>query len=176
MYFEYAAHAAKQYRVEKVDSVGSDETAAGDFTTQLQTLFSKLPEEDRPQVIQEIDEHAEYLFVLTQKSTSRMQTVIRNVAEAKSENLPGPGIFLSKWQTLMDDTRITPITSSGSVRNGDDQSVIDATRVDTDGAKKGTMNAHAESQDLNTKPPGVSNVVRTLSLGFRDALRGLEAK
>lgn len=174
-YLEYAVHAAKQYRQE-TDSNSPGEPAAGDFTPQLQMLVAKLSEEDRTQVLEEIEKHTEYLSALTQSSTSRMKTVIQNLSATKTEPSPGPGTFLSKWQTLMDETTITPATSEGPVRHGSDQSVMEESRVDTDGSKKGTADAHTQVQDPTTKPPDVSNTVRLLVPGFRDMLRGLDAK
>lgn len=178
-YYEYSAHAAKQYRQEKTgepENAKASQTAAGDFTPQLKTLISKLSKEDRSEVIQEIDKHTEYLSVLTQNSITRMKAIILNLSETKAETSRGPGMFLSKWQTLMDESPITPATPEGTVRHGSDRSVIEATRVDTDGAKKGNMDAHEEAQDPDTHPPGVSNIVQFLIPGFQEILRSLDGK
>ncbi|KAK4693123.1 hypothetical protein P7C71_g4218, partial [Lecanoromycetidae sp. Uapishka_2] len=176
MYHEYAAHAARQYKQKDASSKEPDQTAAGDFTPQLDTLISKFSEEERCKVLEEIDQHAQYLSSMTQTSTSRMKNVIRNLSQNKSEDSPGPGLFLFKWQTLMDETPITPSSPTGPVRHGIDQSVVDATRVDTDGAKKGTVDVQEKAEGSNIKPPDVSNCVRLLVPGFRDLLRHLDAK
>lgn len=178
-YHEYAAHAAKQYRQEKAGELEEKRpsgAAAGDFTPSLQKLVAELSESDRTKVLEEAYKHTEYLSSLTQTSTTRMKNVVRKLSEAKAETSPGPGMYLSKWQTLMDETPITPATSDGPVRHGNDQSVMEATRVDTDGAKKGTVDTHEVAQHPNTKPPGVSNIVRLLVPGFQEILRSLDVK
>jgi hypothetical protein len=179
-YHEYADHAAKQYRQEDTQQSAGEgnpgNAAAGDFTPHLQSLMSALSQEDRSRVLQEVDKHAEYLSSLTETSTSRMKYVVRHVSENKSETSVGPGMFLSRWQTLMDETLITPATPEGPVRHGKDDSVKDATRVDTDGAKKGTAETNAEVESPQLTPPDVGNAVRLLIPGFRDTLRKLSVK
>ena len=176
-YHEYADHAAKQYRQEITQKSADEEhpgnAAAGDFSPRLQSLISALSEEDKSRVLQEVDKHTTYLSSLTETSNTRMKTVVRHISEDKSETAVGPGMYLSRWQTLMDETPITPATPEGLVRHGKDDSVKDATRVDTDGAKKGTAEAIAEVEDPQLTPPDVSSTVRLLVPGFRDALRSL---
>lgn len=176
-YHEYADHAAKQYRQEITQKSADEEhpgnAAAGDFSPQLQSLISALSEEDKSVVLQEVDKHTAYLSALTETSNTRMKAVVCHISEDKSETFFGPGMYLSRWQALMDETPITPATPEGLVRHGKDDSVKDATRVDTDGAMKGTAGAVAEVEDPQLTPPGVSNTVRLLVPGFCDALRSL---
>ena len=178
-YREYAEHAAKQYQQEDFYP-GVDEhptkTAAGDFTPQLESLFATLSNDDKSLVLKEADRHAEYLSSLTSTSTTRMKTVISQLSEPESNTILGPGMFLSRWQALMDEALITPAKPEGPVRHGRDASVKDATRVDTDGSKKGAGGLQEKVEDEMVAPPDVRNSVRLLSEGFRERLRGLRMK
>ncbi len=178
-YREYAEHAAKQYHQEdfhpRVDEQPTN-AAAGDFTQQLESLLAALSDDDKSEVLKEADKHAEYLSSLTETSATRMKTVIRQLSEPDSETTLGPGMFLSRWQALMDEAPITPAEPEGPVRHGKDASVKDATRVDTDGSKKGTGEIQEKMEDSIISPPDVSNSVRLLSPGFRDTLRSMRPK
>ena len=180
-YYDYAVHAARQYRQETERAIDDESTgtaAAGDFTPHLETLFSNLSETDRAKVTAEIEKHAEYLFLLTHSSTQSMKTVINHLAEGESDIQRGPGMYLSRWQTLMDDTPITPANPTGPVRSGKSESVRDATTVDIDGKRKGDV-ANLEKADESQEdatPPDVSNTVRLLVPGFQDVLRSVVGK
>ena len=173
-YYEYASHAASRYRQEEThtpDNEGTSIASAGDFTTHVNHLVLTLSEADKALVLPELDAHAVFLSSLAKNSSSNMKTVIHNLSTDKSEMTHGPGIYLSKWQSLMDDTPITPATPKGPVRSGKSDSVRDATRVDTDGAKKGgTVDAFHTGDDTNMPAPDVSNTVRLLIPGFREIL------
>ena len=178
-YHEYAEHAAKQYQQEnfhaKADELPTN-TAAGDFTPQLESLFGALTDDEKSTVLKEADKHAQYLSSLSETSTSRMKTVIRQLPQPDSNTMLGPGMFISRWQALMDEAPITPAEPEGPVRHGKDASVKDATRVDTDGSKKGTAGVQEKVQDSIVPPPDVSNSVRLLSPGFWDTLRSIRPK
>ena len=178
-YREYAEHAAKQYQQEKSTArVDEHPTngAAGDFTPQLESLFVALSDDEKSKVLKEADQHAEYLASLTETSTTRMKTVIRQLSEPESNTMLGPGMFLSRWQALMDEALITPAKPEGPVRHGKDPSVKDATRVDTDGSKKGAGGVQEGVGEEMASPPDVGNSVRLLSDGFRESLRSLRTK
>ena len=183
-YHSYAAHAARQYASTSAatSTPASSATAAGDFTANLTSLLTLLSDTDKSAVLTEIDAHAAYISALIASSTTRMKRIINNLATDKSETQLGPGMFLSKWQALMDETRITPANEGGEVRRGGDESVRDATRVDTDGARKGGVanlggaEGKEEGEGEGLKPPDVNYTVRLLGSGFREMLRGLEMK
>ena len=178
-YRAYAEHAAKQYQQENFHPRADEHpshTAAGDFTQQLESLFAALSDDDKSKVLKEADKHAEYLSALTETSTTRMKTVVRQLSQPDSDTMLGPGMFLSRWQALMDEAPITPAKPEGPVRHGKDASVKDATRLDTDGSKKGTVGMQEKVEDLMVSPPDVSNSVRLLSPAFRDTLRSMRPK
>ncbi len=176
-YHGYAAHAAKQYQQKSSlvldDNEGVGAAAAGDFTPKLPTLLSTLSERDKTAVLQEIDAHASYLSSLTTASTDSMKATIRNLAAGRSETSKGPGMYLARWQSLMDETPITPATSGGPVRSGKSESVRLATAVDIDGKEKGDA-ANVEEVDKSVaNPPDVGKTVELLAPRFKEILRGL---
>lgn len=178
-YREYAEHAAKQYKQKDSHQKADDHpthTAAGDFTPQLESLFAALSNDDKSTVLKEADKHAEYLSSLTSTSTTRMKTVIRQLSSPESSTMLGPGMFLSRWQALMDEALITPANPDGPVRYGRDASVKDATRVDTDGSRKGVGGLQEKVGEEMVEPPDVSGSVRLLGEGFREGLRGVGGK
>lgn len=172
-YCGYAKHAAAQYqqKTDNPSTLTEDGVAgAGDLTPDLQDIASKLSTKDRQKVIKELDSHAKYLSSLSQASEKRMKTVVRNAAEEKSETLHGPGMFLEKWQALMDDTAITPATAEGPVRHGSSESVQEATKVDVDGSKKGGDVSLADEKAEAFKRPDVDHTVKVLGPSFREIL------
>ena len=178
-YYDYAVHAARQYRQETerpIDDESTGTAAAGDFTPHLERLFSNLPETEKAKVLKEIDGHAEYLFALSHSSTQSMKTVIHHLAEGESDIQRGPGMYLARWQSLMDETPITPANPTGPVRSGKSESVRDATTVDIDGKRKGDAANLEKVGDSEATPPDVSNTVRLLVPGFQDVLRGVIGK
>ena len=174
-YYDYASHAAKQYKQSTDLKLSNSETgiaAAGDFTQHLNDLISNLSPTDRSNTLTEISAHSKYLSSLSQSSTTRMNTIILNLDNDKSGTSIGPGVFLSRWQSLMDDTPITPAAAGGPVRSGKSASVRDATRVDTDGVKKGGEGGIAEKMDdeMSVEAPDVGNTIRLLAPGFKELL------
>ncbi|KAL9104141.1 MAG: hypothetical protein Q9163_000888 [Psora crenata] len=166
-YLEYAARAIAQYKRKSQELQSM--TAAGNFTPNLQVMYSALSREEKLKVATELDNHAEYLASLSASSTDAMRGIIANLAEGVSLQANGPGIYLAKWQSLMDETPITPQTMVGMVRSGRSPSVKDATQVDIDGAKKGAM--AVEKGKVSRPPyPDVSETVRLLIPGFRESL------
>ena len=176
-YHEYAEHAAKQYRQKdppkSPDTNGNIDTAAGDFTERLEILFSTLSETNKAKVLSEIDAHAMYLSSITDSSSTSMSTVLGNLAAGVSESSKGPGMYLFRWQSLMDETKITPAVAGGPVRLGESESVKDATTVDIDGKKKGDVHPVQVNDEGEKSSPDVSTTVRLLGTRFVDILRGL---
>lgn len=171
-YRGYAKHAAAQYRQKSGDipvtKIGV--AAAGDLTPALEDLVSKLAEEDVKTVAKELDAHGEYLRELSKASENRMKAVIKNMAAERSDMTYGPGIFLAKWQALMDATSITPATAEGPIRHGASDSVKEATRVDVDGTRKGTSAPLDEKEASDSTPPDVTRTLRLLQSGFKELL------
>ena len=174
-YHEYALKAANAYKQDTTPQIDPSTgfASAGDFTAQLNTLFSTLPDADRTLALTEINAHATWLTQLTETSMTQMRSIITNLAQDKSETLKGPGMFLTRWQSLMDETPITPLTSKGGLRSGKSRSVVDATLVDTDGEVKGDADIIEVGGAGLGNPPSTKETVRLLGEGFRDVLRGM---
>ena len=178
-YYDYTVHAARQYRQEHERAIDDESTgtaAAGDLTPHLGELFANLSEPEKAKVVEEIDTHAEYLLYLNHSSSQSMKTVINHLAEGESDIQRGPGMYLARWQALMDETPITPAEPRGRVRSGKSESVRDATTVDIDGQSKGDAANLEKMGDSDATPPDVSNTVRLLVPGFQDVLRGIIGK
>lgn len=173
-YHAYAEHAAKQYAQKTPTNLANGDigsSAAGDFTPQLESLISTLSPKDKETVISELSAHSTYLKNLTQSSENSMRTILSNLQGEKSETQHGPGMYLTRWQALMDETPITPLVSKGPVRNGKNESVRAATTVDIDGEKKADP-ANVEKLDESlASPPDVSNTIRLLVSGFKETIR-----
>ncbi|KAL8812046.1 MAG: hypothetical protein Q9223_007390, partial [Gallowayella weberi] len=141
-YHEYASHAIEQYKqMGDIDAAADGKTAAGDFTRCLNDLVSKLSEDQRQQVLKQLDQHATFLDSLAQQSKARMDKTVRASLEPKSSNNEvegNPGMFLLKWQLFIDQTAITPGPTDNQPRSGKTDSVVDATAVDVDGEKSAT--------------------------------------
>lgn len=175
-YYEYAVHAARQYRRDSNltnDDESVDSTAAGDFTPKLDSLLSTFSDPDKEAVLREIDAHATYLSTLSASSSQSMRSVIRNISTGTSSTTRGPGMYLSRWQSLMDETPITPAMAKGAVRSGRSESVRAATSVDIDGEKKGDTSKVEEGDTSVATPPDVGETVRLLAPGFKKLLREL---
>jgi hypothetical protein len=163
--------------------------AAGAMSSNLQSIFVALPAESRAAVALALDQHAAYLLSLEDLSMTRMQRVLDNMGDKKrsgerdkspepgSASMSGPGMFLSRWQDLLDRTLITPETPNGPIRQGKDVKTHVAqgktAAISKDGWDPIALTAAADAEV--PKPPDVEVVERTLGPAFRallvDALR-----
>ncbi|KAL9123719.1 MAG: hypothetical protein Q9217_006878 [Psora testacea] len=170
-YREYIAHAAAQYK--RNNHERKCMRAAGDFTSDLQSMYKNLAKQEKSKIASELDRHSEYLASLVDSSTDSMRKIITNIGKGVSLQANGPGIYLTKWQSLIDETEITPEMVEGDVRTGRSQSVKDATQVDTDGTKKSPMAAKRVEEVFEPPLPDVSETVRLLSPVFREYLANM---
>ncbi|KAJ0134022.1 hypothetical protein CTA2_2498, partial [Colletotrichum tanaceti] len=108
-----------QFRAWAKDSLAAfHKTARGgqSIEDQLAGLFGQVPEETRAALVPVIDAHAVYLRQLDELSLARMQAIL----EGGSASMAGPGVYIARWQSLMDETLITPASAAGPVRQGRD--------------------------------------------------------
>ena len=106
--------------------------AAGAMSEKLQDLFAALPPETQQTVLGALDAHATYVDALEDLSMVRMQQVLDNRAVQDTTHpkapggshhggsLSGPGMYLYRWQALLDSTCITPGPAGGAFRQGKD--------------------------------------------------------
>ncbi|KAK1955836.1 hypothetical protein LY78DRAFT_621456 [Colletotrichum sublineola] len=83
---------------------------------QLRDMFSRVPDTTKEALLPVIDAQAAYLHELDDLSLVRMQAIV----DGGSSSMAGPGVYLARWQSLMDETLITPVTPVGPVRQGKD--------------------------------------------------------
>ncbi len=96
--------------------------SAGRLDMDLQKVFDLIPVEKRGHALAEVDAHAEYLQKLEEISEGRMQRILSLTPNAKPGVDPtsGPGSYLSQWESLLDNTPVTPVTKQGPLRSGKD--------------------------------------------------------
>ncbi|KAK3332305.1 PX-associated-domain-containing protein [Cercophora scortea] len=170
------------------------EGAAGALSSNLQALFASLPAATREDIIASVDAHANHLFSLEDLSLQRMQSVLdkipadntpaegaatdnneKQLPQAAAATVCGPGMFISRWQHLLDATLITPKAPDSTVRSGKDVkgALMQGKAVSTPAARDGSgggwdirgLMEMAERE--NPSPPRVEVVVETLGPAFR---------
>ncbi|KAK0743027.1 PX-associated-domain-containing protein [Schizothecium vesticola] len=103
--------------------------AAGALSSNLQLLYAALSNVNKEPVITAIDAHASYLTALERLSLERMQRILDDMpsggvlavdedARTSRASICGPGMFLARWQQLLDDAVVTPETPDGGLRRG----------------------------------------------------------
>jgi hypothetical protein len=165
----YAKDAVAQFRGPTKDDGG-----AGEMTSALQKMFSSLPEEQQKLVLDTLDSYTAYTMALTSSSQDKWSS-LSSTSSPSATTSAGPGIYLAKWQHLLDSTTITPATAEGPVRTGRDKSVREkvGVGVETAGGREG---AALRSRDDGPEPPDVGLVIESLSKPFEDEIgrRGRE--
>ncbi|KAK0390952.1 hypothetical protein NLU13_0455 [Sarocladium strictum] len=145
----------------------------GGLEGRLKKLFSQLPSEKQAGVVKALDEHAAYLQRLKDLSKKRLQNII-NETTSKSSTEPsaGPGMYLSRWQDILDTTPITPAQPTGPLRCGKEvkhtmtmgkSGVADAAAAGREQRKK--------LEEEAPKRPDVSLVIRELGDPFKEVLK-----
>ncbi|KAL9610625.1 MAG: hypothetical protein Q9167_004667, partial [Letrouitia subvulpina] len=157
-YKDYATHAIQQYKVFPSSSSSSSSssstykahltTGAGALSPSLQSLFLSIPSSSQKAIVlHELDAHASYLSSLAKYSQQRMLNLSGVSSPLPStQGQQGPGIFLYKWQQLMDETELTPGPTEETACNS------------ANGMEK-------------EKAPSVHNTIELLGPGFKQLLR-----
>lgn len=170
----WANETVVHFRKPGVPVKGSSSHVEGTMVEQVGNLFAELPEEKKKQLIPIVDAHAAYLDAISQISRSRVQDIL----DGDSETMAGPGIFLVMWQSLLDNTAITPAAPDGPVRKGRDvreeevQGKTDLTATD---AWHGGDAARHEAINSLPEAPDVAPVVEALGAAFRSTIATTEA-
>jgi len=129
-----------------------------------------VPSKDQTRVKERLGEHTKYLRTLHDASTERMKSILSE----KSTDL-GPGMYLSRWQDLIDATLLTPLTAEGPVRTGKNASPTARVGAGLGGSKKKKKQAGSGTQRRMrvTEAPDVSLVVELMGDGFAELLRSI---
>jgi len=112
---DYLVYAKQMFGEFKADDQNR-EGGAGNMTAPLHALFSSLPAEKQSELKPLLDEHATHMADLKATSHSRLDSIMNSSAANGSTH--GPGMYLNRWNALLDSTLITPATISGPVRRG----------------------------------------------------------
>ncbi|KAF2752760.1 hypothetical protein EJ05DRAFT_481001 [Pseudovirgaria hyperparasitica] len=174
---EWSHNAVKQFRepelklaTDETPRSNQDASSAGAITGILQQFTAQLTEEEQNTVRTITDAHAEYLGNLHRLSHDRMTALIDRSDEPQS----GPGMYLAKWQSLLDNTLITPVQPNGPVRRGKDKDVRNSSKRGPEGAdKKAEKQKIRESikvRDDFPEAPNAEAVTKLLGQKFREYL------
>ncbi|KAI8628783.1 hypothetical protein F5Y19DRAFT_465075 [Xylariaceae sp. FL1651] len=157
-------------------------SSAGDMEPMLQEMFDKLPEIQQKRVFEMIEAHSGYLATLGEISKTKMQKLISNVddqsqSQTKIGDMSGPGIYASKWQSLLDETLITPSVPNGPPRQGKDIKSRQAARKSENKPNSNTFNPNTASLpqqvSLGPTPPDVSGVIEVLGPQFQNLVANI---
>lgn len=111
-YLVYAKQIFGEFRADEKNRDGG----AGNMTGPLHSLFETLPKEKQEELKKLLDKHAQHLSGLKATSHSRLESIMKNGDTKGSTH--GPGMYLSRWNALLDSTLISPAAVSGPVRRG----------------------------------------------------------
>ncbi|KAI8943726.1 hypothetical protein NX059_001705 [Plenodomus lindquistii] len=122
-YLVYAKRIFSEYRVDAAAKAAEErgEGGAGNMTAPLHALFSSLSNEKQEELKKLLDKHETHLQTLKGTSQSRLESIMSSSPTSKSAqkgSTHGPGMYLSRWNSLLDSTLITPATIHGPVRKG----------------------------------------------------------
>jgi len=123
-YLVYAKRMFSEFRVDEHAKAAEErgEGGAGNMTAPLQAMFSSLSKEKQDELKKLLDDHETHLGQLKDTSLSRLRSIMRLSASPSKAPVRGtthgPGMYLSRWNSLLDSTLITPATVHGAVRRG----------------------------------------------------------
>lgn len=143
-----------------------------DMEARLDELFQSLPDSSQAAVREALDQHAVYLSKLTETSKSRFQTILDSTHNPGNGSISvvGPGVYLSRWQNLLDETPITPELPVGPVRSGREvKHTLARGKASIVGDKGQKLASPVEYH--GPEPPDVSVVVKELGGGFVSILQ-----
>jgi hypothetical protein len=124
---DYLVYAKKLFSEFKVDDSAKaaeerGEGGAGNMSGPLHAMFSSLPKEKQDELKRLLDDHENHLSQLKETSLDRLTTIMRpSASQSQGSNrgtTHGPGMYLSRWNSLLDSTLISPATIHGPVRRG----------------------------------------------------------
>ncbi|KAI0015004.1 PX-associated-domain-containing protein [Xylariomycetidae sp. FL0641] len=147
---------------------------AGDMGPCLEHLFESLPISQREGIAKAIDAHMQYLSTLTASSKQRTQRVIDSIYNDEKDSgggdMTGPGVYAARWQSLLDETLITPATLMGPPRRGEDVKAMRAlgkTEIVGTAETWETDEKMKRVDDERPPPPDVSAVVDAFGSAFK---------
>lgn len=121
-YLEYAKRMFSEFRVDQraLEAEERGEGGAGTMTAPLHAIFETMSKEKQEELKELLDKHEKHLSSLKSTSVSRLQSIMQPSSSSQNGHgtTHGPGMYLSRWNALLDSTLITPATIYGPVRRG----------------------------------------------------------
>lgn len=164
---------ASQFRKWAKDSLAAfhkGKKGGENIEDQLCGIFNQVPDSTKTTLLPVIDAHAAYLRELESFSNARMQAII----EGSSSSMTGPGVYLVRWQSLLDETPITPSNPVGPIRQGKDVKAAEAQgKRGSVTSDAGEITAKLRAVSLSALPeaPDVKPVVDALAPMFKQILQ-----
>ena len=159
-----------------IEKFKHDEQATRSSTrsASLGSLIQSLPDPTFTKVSAELTSHSNYLDHISSASSSLASEVMQSNSNT-SRMTQGPGVYLVRWQSLLDSTEISPSEArGGKIRHGADLEVREAARVDVDGSKKGSED-DVGNAGSNEQAPDLTNTLSALREKFCESLRTWKA-
>ncbi|KAH7140686.1 hypothetical protein EDB81DRAFT_885405 [Dactylonectria macrodidyma] len=154
----------------KTPKAGERVTDTSPMDDCLNELFQSLPSTSQQSVLSSLDAHSMYLSTLSDLSLSRLQRIIDS-ADTNSDNMAGPGMVLSRWQSILECTRITPDAPRGPIRHGKDvKHAMTMGKTGVAGIEK-AREAALRLAEEGPEAPNVDIVVNEMAAGFRRLLQ-----
>ncbi|KAG6193735.1 hypothetical protein E4U10_003547 [Claviceps purpurea] len=174
----WAKNTLVQFQARDTDSGGGSDgngddhhggAASPSILDTLNNLYTALDPDTQTKVRAAIDSHAAYLSTQALVSQARLQYLVTaSQSDSSGGSTVGPGVYLSRWQSLLNETPITPSQRKGPVRSGRD--VKYKTTMGKMGAGGNTVDAGEAAHGEVVEAPDVSVVVGTLGEAFRRAV------
>ncbi|KAI1367772.1 PX-associated-domain-containing protein [Xylaria arbuscula] len=165
--------AIKRFR-QPSKSGSNDEKSIVDIEPKLRDAFNELVDDERRAILERIDAHSIHLQKLEKLSEEKMQKIVdatQGSTHSNTGGLPGPGVFASRWQALLDDTIITPSKPNDPLRFGKDVKGIRAARKsdnpDSSDLQDTKMVTSEPDEKTSTVLPDVSIVIEALGPTFK---------
>ncbi|KAI2484906.1 px domain containing protein [Pyrenophora tritici-repentis] len=121
-YLVYAKRIFSEFRVDARAKEAEErgEGGAGNMTAPLHSLFSTLSKEKQEELKTLLDKHEKHLSTLKSTSHTRLESIMRPSSSSQTARgtTHGPGMYLSRWNALLDSTLISPATIHGPIRKG----------------------------------------------------------
>lgn len=146
-------------------------STTADVPSILNKLYNTLEPDTQPKVLEAIDSHANYLDTLNSVSHARLQYLV-TAADSSGGTTGGPGVYLDRWQALLDETLITPSLQKGAVRRG--KAVKHTTTMGKTGV--GGKKLERDSMGSGVEAPDVRIVVDELGARFRIDVREMPGR
>ncbi|CAO2648313.1 Nn.00g075800.m01.CDS01 [Neocucurbitaria sp. VM-36] len=124
-YLAYAKRIFSEFKVDDAAKAAEEkgEGGAGNMTAPLHSLFESLGKEKQDELKKFLNAHEKHLRTLKDTSQSRLKSIMSSSTTSMTKHsnkgtTHGPGMYLSRWNSLLDSTLITPATIHGPVRRG----------------------------------------------------------